>query len=96
MPEHIDKLQEPQKSPNITYRTRRKRQAGTPKIEPELLLFVDYALFKDFGGDSNELLEYLLHFWHSVSIMYLHFNCNIPKTIDDIDTNIFKLYHLFV
>ncbi|XP_063413237.1 A disintegrin and metalloproteinase with thrombospondin motifs like [Mytilus trossulus] len=71
VPEHIDKLQEPQNSQNITYRTRRKRQAGTPKIEPELLLFVDYALFKDFGGDSNELLEYLLHFWHSVNWKYL-------------------------
>ena len=41
-----------------------------PRIEPELLLFVDFALFKEFEGDSNELLEYLLHFWHAVSKMF--------------------------
>ena len=52
-------------------RTRRKRQVRPPRIEPELLLFVDYALYRDFDGDSNELLEYLLHFWHAVSVELL-------------------------
>lgn len=69
VPEFVDRMQSPNTISKSRFKNRRKRQMGTPKIEPELLLFVDYALFKDFGGDSNELLEYLLHFWHSVSLL---------------------------
>jgi len=51
-------------------KTRRKRQAGAAgnKIEPELLLFCDNAMVQQFEGDTDELLEYLLHFWHAVSL----------------------------
>jgi hypothetical protein len=56
--------------------SRKKRQYRSPRIEPELLLFVDHALFRAFEGDSNELLEYLLHFWHAVSfVTFWNFCC---------------------
>lgn len=60
--------------------SRKKRQyrpppsesrSSSPRIEPELLLFVDFALYREFEGDSNELLEYLMHFWHAVNWKYL-------------------------
>jgi len=53
-------------------KVRKKRQAplSSTKIEPELLLFCDNAMVQQFEGDTDELLEYLLHFWHAVSTVY--------------------------
>ncbi|XP_060085685.1 uncharacterized protein LOC132565096 [Ylistrum balloti] len=53
------------------YRPSQTDSRTTPRIEPELLLFVDFALYREFEGDSNELLEYLMHFWHAVNWKYL-------------------------
>ncbi|KAK3091227.1 hypothetical protein FSP39_018110 [Pinctada imbricata] len=69
VPEFVDKLQI--NHSKVHKKKRKKRQVRPPRIEPELLLFVDYALYRDFDGDSNELLEYLLHFWHAVNWKYL-------------------------
>ncbi|KAL5016913.1 hypothetical protein ScPMuIL_006502, partial [Solemya velum] len=52
---------------NTTNVHRHKRQRQFPKMEPELLLLVDYALYQQFEGNANELLEYILHFWHAVN-----------------------------
>lgn len=70
VPDFVDKLKLDVKKKTAQKQShrRKKRQYRSPRIEPELLLFVDHALFRAFEGDSNELLEYLLHFWHSVSI----------------------------
>ncbi|XP_033738442.1 LOW QUALITY PROTEIN: uncharacterized protein LOC117326000 [Pecten maximus] len=53
------------------YRPPQTESRSSPRIEPELLLFVDFALYREFEGDSNELLEYLMHFWHAVNWKYL-------------------------
>ncbi|XP_052776661.1 uncharacterized protein LOC128214307 [Mya arenaria] len=63
-------------APDVPYThagRRRKRQtpAGSTKIEPELLLFCDNAMVRQFEGDTDELLEYLLHFWHAVNWKFL-------------------------
>ncbi|KAL4236679.1 hypothetical protein ACF0H5_005063 [Mactra antiquata] len=51
---------------------RTKRQTTTStRIEPELLLFCDNAMVQQFEGDTDELLEYLLHFWHAVNWKFL-------------------------
>lgn len=89
VPDFVEKLKldVKKKTKNESHR-RKKRQYRSPRIEPELLLFVDHALFRAFEGDSNELLEYLLHFWHAVSLIshcYLwesfnsFFNCRLVK-----------------
>ena len=54
--------------------SRRKRQfrSEVTKIEPELLLFCDNAMVAQFDGNTDELLEYLLHFWHAVSKLHLN------------------------
>ncbi|XP_022319450.2 A disintegrin and metalloproteinase with thrombospondin motifs like [Crassostrea virginica] len=73
VPDFVDKLKLDVKKKTAQKQShrRKKRQYRSPRIEPELLLFVDHALFRAFEGDSNELLEYLLHFWHSVNWKYL-------------------------
>lgn len=76
-----------------TNRTKRQVSLTSSKIEPELLLFCDNAMVQQFEGDTDELLEYLLHFWHAVSIhpgvIFSHIKCYVPLLV--------KLYfcHLF-
>ncbi|KAJ8305824.1 hypothetical protein KUTeg_016369 [Tegillarca granosa] len=53
------------------HRIHKRQYRNPPRIEPELLLFIDFALYQEFQGESNELLEYLLHFWHAVNWKYL-------------------------
>ncbi|XP_052256389.1 A disintegrin and metalloproteinase with thrombospondin motifs 2-like [Dreissena polymorpha] len=55
------------------FQKRQKRQVtlSSSKIEPELLLFCDNAMVQQFEGDTDELLEYLLHFWHAVNWKFL-------------------------
>lgn len=73
------------RGPEVSYkhssRRRRKRQVSlsSTKIEPELLLFCDNAMVQQFEGDTDELLEYLLHFWHAVSWSRSH--CLLPLEI---------------
>lgn len=52
-------------------RTKRQVTLTSTKIEPELLLFCDNAMVQQFEGDTDELLEYLLHFWHAVNWKFL-------------------------
>lgn len=52
-------------------RTKRQVTLTSTKIEPEMLLFCDNAMVQQFEGDTDELLEYLLHFWHAVNWKFL-------------------------
>ena len=54
-------------APNAHHRQKRQFRSEITKIEPELLLFCDNAMVSQFDGNTDELLEYLLHFWHAVS-----------------------------
>ncbi|KAL3869495.1 hypothetical protein ACJMK2_042169 [Sinanodonta woodiana] len=56
------------------------------RIEPELLLFVDHAMVEQFGGNTEELLEYLLHFWHAVNWKFL--TISLQKQVPLIDLKI--------
>lgn len=87
VPPSIDKMQfptyfsplepAPTASSDVPYhfrkrnRTRRQASLASSKIEPELLLFCDNAMVKQFEGDTDELLEYLLHFWHAVRVWFI-------------------------
>ncbi|XP_045160623.1 uncharacterized protein LOC123525555 [Mercenaria mercenaria] len=85
VPPNIDKLKfptvltpmEPTSYDNVPYthvrsnRTKRQVTLTSSKIEPELLLFCDNAMVQQFEGDTDELLEYLLHFWHAVNWKFL-------------------------
>ncbi|XP_060580809.1 uncharacterized protein LOC132737528, partial [Ruditapes philippinarum] len=82
-PPNIDKLKfpttitplGPTSYDNVPYthvnRTKRQVTLTSSKIEPELLLFCDNAMVQQFEGDTDELLEYLLHFWHAVNWKFL-------------------------
>ncbi|XP_060587578.1 A disintegrin and metalloproteinase with thrombospondin motifs like [Ruditapes philippinarum] len=83
VPPNIDKLKfpttitplGPTSYDNVPYthvnRTKRQVTLTSSKIEPELLLFCDNAMVQQFEGDTDELLEYLLHFWHAVNWKFL-------------------------
>lgn len=88
VPPNIDKLKfptiltpmEPTSYDKVPYthvnRTKRQVTLTSSKIEPELLLFCDNAMVQQFEGDTDELLEYLLHFWHAVRKYLIVIHCS--------------------